>query len=993
MKKNLMAILLALALCLCAASACADEGAALPAVGDSIGVFKVTEIMPMDVLGATGVLFEHEKNGAQLLYLASSDTNVSFDITFRTPALDDKGKPHVFEHITICGSQRYPDANLFFPFSNRTYNTYVNASTYSTMTTYPLSSLSEEQLFVMADYYLSGVFEPLLLTEPKLAQREAWRYELNDVNEPLNIAGTVYSEMQGSLTPAREASYNHLSNMFKDGLTAHVSGGRPEAIRTLTYDELVAFHDEYYHPSNSLIILYGKLDYEKFIRYIDDEYISKYDRKDVYIESGRVEPYTETAYAEYESAVGKDASTDDASFISYSIAFDGMSLSDVTDMIVLSAVLDSDALPVMQLLNERLPGVDVDCYMEAETPVPMLTFDALSANPEDRDTFVAAIDEGIASIIENGIAEDALASILSGAKLGLMLTANDSNLGVNSSMEIALLWQSYGTVDYYIEYERAFNEATTDSLMALMKKYIVGNTYRGVTVTKPAPGKLEENAAILADELAQKKASMTDAELADMVEQTKSFAEWSSAPVSSEIMSRLAIITPDKLPETVNEGKVTDETIDGVRYITSEAEVSDIAELAMYMDASSVPSELLRDAQAFMKLCGSVSTTRHTREELSVLTEQLLGQHYFGMNSMASYIDNSEDIYCAQVRTLNLAEYADEGLELIGEILYETDLGNIAEIKSILSIVANDIRHSFDTSPLNLQLYRCQAMYSDVEAFYNQVSGVNMLERLDELIAMADADPEGLTACLSEARDAILNRANLRVVCAGSPDAIDAYIKAADKLIARLPAKDAAPVDRSPLRPEKENEALVNSLTVHMNTALLPSFDFTGKLIPISSYVENEYLLPQLRNAMGAYGAYSSLGTMYFALYTYRDPNLASTFEVYEALPDFLRSAEPTQEDLDSYIVGSYGSLLMNEGKLSQAITSATYRLLGLDSERQLKWMREAKATTAEDVRAAADIYEKLVNEGVRSTSGAEATLEGSEDMFTRLIRADKQAE
>lgn len=278
---------------------------ALPKVGDELSGFVVDELIPMDALGATGVRFTHTKSGAQLLYLSTEDTNRSFDISFRTPALDDKGKPHIFEHITISGSQKYPDANLFFPFAAQTYSTFVNAMTYGGMTTFPLASLSEDQLMSMMDYYLSGVFSPLLYTTPELAMREAWRYELSDAEEELNIAGTVYSEMQGAMTASVQAMYNNISTLYPSSTTAHVSGGLPDAIHTLSYQELLDFHDAYYHPSNALIILYGKLDYARFLSYIDSEYLSKYERKAVDIDFGAIAPLTKTNDAEYEAPVKK----------------------------------------------------------------------------------------------------------------------------------------------------------------------------------------------------------------------------------------------------------------------------------------------------------------------------------------------------------------------------------------------------------------------------------------------------------------------------------------------------------------------------------------------------------------------------------------------------------------------------------------------------------------------------------------------------------------
>lgn len=988
-RNRILALLFVLALCF-SVPALGEGAEALPMPGDHIGGFVVESVEPMDVLGATAVTFEHEKNGAKLLYLASDDANVSFGITFRTPALDEKGKPHVFEHMTICGSEKYPDANLFFPFANQTYNTYVNASTYHGMTTYPLSSLSEDQLMTMMDYYLSGVFQPLLYTEPRMVSREAWRYELNSPDDPLSITGTVYSEMQGALDLSRLHAANVMNAMFKDGLTAHVSGGRPEAIRTLTYDELVAFHDAYYHPSNALIVLYGNLDYQKFISYIDQEYISKYDRQEVFVERGQVEPYTETLYAAYEAPVEQGAQTTDSTSISYAFTRNDATMEDALGLMLLCDVLNKDSSPVMRLMDERLPNVEASCTLDVDCPSPVLSFDITAANEEDRDTFVQAVDEGLAQILRDGLSQDDLAAALAGSKLSLMLTAEDSTLGVDAGTTISLFWMAFDSVDYYNAYERMVDTATADGLTALLKKYLTDNAYRCVCVTKPAAGLAEKNAQDLADELARKKAAMSDTEIQELAEQSKSFMEWSASPADAEILKKLVNMTVEKLPEILPAAQVKDDTADGVRYITSEADVGGVAQTTLALDASLIPVDKLMDANMYLSLMGYLGTEQYGKEELDTLITRYLGVLACSMSAQTSYDAQASNVYSASVTTLGLTENAEKGKELLQEILLHTDLTQVKDIKNLLTQSLYGMRMGLD-SPLSAQRNRCAATGSVADAFNVYLDSINAYGYVKELIALADSDPAALTARLESGRDALLHRNNAVVLCAGSKEAVEAYTKTAGELLALLPETDAQPGDFSSLLLNMTSEAIVNNSTVHMNVVMTPSAEYTGKEIVLSALVGDKYLMPQLRNALGAYGAYASFNKFSDTLFTYRDPNFEKTYEIFAALPEYLRSADISQKDVDNYIIGSYSNLLTIQGKLSQALTAANYHWLGLTNETRLGWMKAAKATTVEDVRALADRVENLVNNGVRSTSGVESFVTEHKDLFDSVIKLDEE--
>ena len=247
--KKLLSVLLALAVLLSAGAfsapvrAYADD--ALPAVGDTVEGFTVRETRDFPLVGATVVLFEHERTGAQLMYIANNDTNRVFDLSFFTRAVDNTGLPHVFEHSTLDGSEKYPSKALFFNLIYQTYNSYMNAFTYPLFTSYPVGSLSEEQLLKYADYYTDSCLHPSIMTDESIFREEAWRYRLASAEDELSIEGTVYSEMLGAMDLESSARNYMMRTAFPGSQIGNESGGEPEFIPDMTWEALQAFPNTY----------------------------------------------------------------------------------------------------------------------------------------------------------------------------------------------------------------------------------------------------------------------------------------------------------------------------------------------------------------------------------------------------------------------------------------------------------------------------------------------------------------------------------------------------------------------------------------------------------------------------------------------------------------------------------------------------------------------------------------------------------------------------
>ncbi|MBO6041267.1 MAG: peptidase M16, partial [Oscillospiraceae bacterium] len=247
------------------------EPVGLPAVGDEVNGFIVKEIRDFPLVGGTAVLFEHEKTGAGLVYIANSDTNRVFDLTFFTRAIDNTGLPHVFEHSTLDGSEKYPSKALFFNLSYQTYATYMNAMTQALLTTYPVGSLSEAQLLKYADYYTDSCLHPMILEDESIFREEAWRYRLEDLDDPLTIEGTLYSEMLGALDLSFSSHMNALRTAYPGSTVGNQYGGDPAYIPDMTFESLRNYNELYYHPSNCVGYLYGSFDdYTAILALLDE---------------------------------------------------------------------------------------------------------------------------------------------------------------------------------------------------------------------------------------------------------------------------------------------------------------------------------------------------------------------------------------------------------------------------------------------------------------------------------------------------------------------------------------------------------------------------------------------------------------------------------------------------------------------------------------------------------------------------------------------------
>ncbi|MBP3867341.1 MAG: insulinase family protein, partial [Eggerthellaceae bacterium] len=253
--------------------------------GTTVNGFSIETRKPLEEIGGEAITAVHEPSGAKLLYLKNDDNNKAFAIGFRTPPKDDTGVFHILEHSVLCGSRKFPVKEPFVDLLKGSMQTFLNAMTFPDKTLYPVASTNEQDLYNLMDVYLDAVFHPRIYEKRAIFEQEGWHYELvaNGEGDPATLPaeetelvynGVVYNEMKGALSDATSVLYDELQKaLLPDTPYAFESGGTPKSIPTLTYEDYLDDHRRHYRTDNSYIVLYGNLDAERALAFLDEQYL------------------------------------------------------------------------------------------------------------------------------------------------------------------------------------------------------------------------------------------------------------------------------------------------------------------------------------------------------------------------------------------------------------------------------------------------------------------------------------------------------------------------------------------------------------------------------------------------------------------------------------------------------------------------------------------------------------------------------------------------
>ena len=991
----LLAMLLALG---CLAGACAEEEGASGALtvqpGDALHGFTLTEAYESRILSSTIYTFTHDVSGATLVYVKNDDPEVAFSIGYRTPYVDETDTNHVFEHAILSGSGKYPSKNLLMDLVNRAYQTYVNAHTAMTVTWYPVASLSEEQLYKLADAYMSCMTAPVILEDENIFKREAVRFELNDPEGDIAINGTVFAEDSGFLTDPSRASGNKLLDALYPGETASNMTGRAEwHYDDLTYEHTVETYERCYHFDNSLIFLYGDLNLDRFLDFLDGEYLSRYPAQGTDLSAWKDGPAA-PGFVDVRLPIPayEGDTVENNSIIYYAIDLDGATDVQLEQYSIFASLMRQLGSPLYNLRMERGIENSVSVGLKSDSAKPALVFSMSYADPGQKDELKALAEDALAQVAAEGFDPAMLEMVMKSEERSSKMTRNATHVGVNIVRSFLLQWARSGDPNIYRVYEQAMNALYADTQQQTVRQMALDllTPRRSALVTNvPTPGLAEEHDQALADYLADMKANMTDEEIAAMVEETAAFNAWNA----EEQHNNDFLISPADLPD-LTAPQWTKADVDGVTVYRGETELSGVGQYAVFFDLSGMSREELE----YLMLTGNyrleMNTAGHSAEELYRLYGEYVSGGGMGLlypNAEAG--ENHRPMLC--ITWASLTEDFDTSLDLILELYTQTDYSDLDKLTYLTNLYAEswDLSRKDPKEIASSYAHSGAGLLADTYRFKIDVDGQDSYTLMTDTVRRLQGE-EGfageLAARLENAVSKAFTRENLIFMSVAGEAENDAIVAHAVERLNALPEKAGADAEYA-LPDIPKNLAICVESSINNSCQVADYLDdagFEGRYLPFWYALSDLYTVPTFRFRLGVYTASSYYEGNVSCLTTrlVSDPNVRASVEALDQIPQALSDMALTEEGLNGYILKAYSAATSPQGMLDEAMSAMKLDVYGADAGRIQEIKRGIRDATLSDQAEAAGHIAAALEEASFCMAGNEDLIRADADCFDEVV-------
>ena len=582
--------------------------------------YEVLKDEDLKGIKAKGKLLKHKKSGARVLLVENDDNNKVFSIAFRTPPSDSTGVPHIMEHSVLCGSKNFPAKDPFVELVKGSLNTFLNAMTYPDKTVYPVASCNDKDFQNLMHVYMDAVLYPNIYNHDKTFRQEGWSYKLDEKDGELSYNGVVYNEMKGAFSsPEGVLDRVVLNTLFPDNCYANESGGDPEVIPQLTYEQFLDFHRTYYHPSNSYIYLYGDMDMEEKLRWLDEEYLCHYDKKDVNSEIHLQKPFDEVQEKTFEYSIASDESTEENTFLSYNKVI-GTTLDrelyqafEILDYALLSA----PGAPLKKALTDAGIGKDIMGSYDNGVYQPIFSVVAKNAEESQKDEFVKVIEDVLRDQVKNGINQKALLAGINYNEFRYR-EADFGNYpkGLMYGLQVMDSWlydenQPFIHIEALETFEFLKNKVGTGYYEELIQKYLLDNTHGAIVVVRPEQGRTARLDAQLQDKLQKYKESLSNAEVEKLVADTKALEEYQSEPEAIENLEKIPVLRREDISREIAPFFNEEMKLADVPVVYHEIETNGIGYVNVMFDLSGVSAEELADVGILQSVLGIIDTENY----------------------------------------------------------------------------------------------------------------------------------------------------------------------------------------------------------------------------------------------------------------------------------------------------------------------------------------------------------------------------------------------
>lgn len=963
--------------------------AALLVPGTTCHGFAVERCETVPELDSDAYVLRHTTSGARLLYLACDDENKAFAIGFKTPPADSTGVFHILEHSVLCGSAKFPVKEPFVDLIKSSMQTFLNAMTYPDKTIYPVATTNEQDLYNLMDVYLDAVFNPAIYTKPTIFEQEGWHYEL-DLPESaegegsaaslregtLRYNGVVFNEMKGALSdPVSVLDDAVNAALYPDTAYAHESGGDPRAIPALTYEQFLDTHARHYNPSNSYITLYGDLDVDRALAFLDERYLSQPSaasrRMDAAVAAGE-DPSTlapnpldvqEPVTCEYKRV--EMATTPENALVGLGLVL-GSALDrkrTIAADILFEALLGSNEAPVKKAILAAGLGGNVVSYTAAESLQPYELIMLQNAQPGVACELRRVFQDACRDLCEHGVPRERLEAIISSNEYDLRQRDYGIADGVAIACDALSTWLydddaatlalKYGPV-----YEELRGELNGSYFEDLLRELVLQNDHMALVELVPVDA-AEGAEGAEAAELAAKRDAMTDVELADVVERTAALRAAQEAEDTPEAKATLPRLHVSDIGEARSEPPLVVDTTAPIPCLRHGIPTNRLAYAMQYFDLSCVAFEDLPYVTLLSRLLKQLPTREHSAEELDNLLAGKLGFLSFTTEVMTQPDVDGVRPYLL-VSAGALSEKIDALASLPREVWSSTLLldADADRVRDVLTQIRIGLEQGFINNGHSAALGRAMSYSSPSAVVREQLSGVDFYLFLRDLLEHFDERLDDLRAKLAELANRIFVADGCMASFTGSDEDFDAYWDAAGDL--GLGAGDGADAGRNALvvpAPCDRHEAFVIPSDICFAARACDprrlGIDVTGTWAVAANALSYDYLWNEIRVKGGAYGCgFRAAGERQTAFYTYRDPAIDPSIERVARAGEWLGSFEPDEAAFEGFIVSCVSG--MDAPMKPYALTkrrNTTY-LAGLDPHAREERRAQMLAATPGELRS-----------------------------------------
>ena len=870
--------------------------------------------------------------------------------------------------------------------------------TYPDKTVYPVASCNDQDFKNLMDVYLDAVFNPNITKYEEIFKQEGWHYELTGKDDELKINGVVYNEMKGAYSSPDEVLSSQIyRSLFPDNTYSKDSGGNPEYIPKLTYEAYLDFYHKYYHPSNSYIYLYGDMDVVERLEWLDKEYLSLYDYKKVNSEINKQPAFDEIKNVEAQYSITMDDSQENKTYLSYNRVV-GDSLDemlyqafDVLDY----ALVSSPGAPVKQALIDAGIGDDVYGSYDAGILQPVFSFVAKNANASQADEFESIIENTLKEVVKTGINKEALLAGINSSEFkfreadfgqfpkGLLFGLNCLDSWLFDDMKPFIHLEC---LDTFAKLRRAVD---TDYFEKLIQEYLLDNTHGSSVTVKPKRGLGNEREEALAKELSDYKASLSDEEIDKLIEETEHLKKYQEEPSSDEDLRKLPMLTRADMKKEAMPFSNIEDTLSDVKVVRHDIESNGIDYISFLFDAGDFAQSELGYLGFFTNALGLVSTENYSYTDLANATNIYTGGISTGTASHPDIKDRNNFVFKFEVKLKVLEKNLDKALELMEQMLLSSDFTDTKRLGEIVAQIKARLQANLSSSGHLVAAMRSMSSFSRYALYQDELKGIAFYRSICRIEKELFESPESVSDKLAAIAKKLFARNRMLISFTGNSEAYGNAKLSLEKVIAGF----------------NKMSAIGNQAEVHFNTAkeafidasqiqyvaktgdfICEGYEYTGALRLLRIILSYDYLWINVRVKGGAYGCMNTFlrsGESYFV--SYRDPNLSDTLDVYDRIPEYIKSFSPDERDMTKYIIGTFSALDTPMNPEAKGSRSLSAYLEGITYEQIQKERNEILNAQPEDIRRLADLVEAVLKKDSICVIGNENMIKESAGLFENV--------